>query len=87
MRKKIKRISVWLQEQSRYRRSTILHGVVGSKMLRFIDYQKAFVNVRHNQLLLILQKTGINEKDIRIIHKLYWNQTASEWAELRKQAT
>jgi len=40
----------------------------------FIDYQKAFDNIRHDLLMLILQEIGINKKDIR--HGLYWNQTA-----------
>jgi hypothetical protein len=37
----------------------------------FIDYQKAFDNVRHDQLILILQETDIDEKNIRIIYELY----------------
>jgi len=39
-----------------------------------IQKQKAFNNIRHDPLIPILQETDINEKDIRIIHKLYWNQ-------------
>lgn len=42
----------------------------------FIDYQKAFDNVKHDLLIPILREAGIDEKDIQIIHKLYWNQTA-----------
>jgi len=37
----------------------------------FIDYQKPFDNMRHDQLIPILQETDIDEKDIRIIHELY----------------
>jgi len=42
----------------------------------FIDYQKAFDNIRYDLLMLILQEIGIDEKNIRIIHELYWNQIA-----------
>jgi len=43
-----------------------------------IQKQKAFDNIRHDPLISILQGTGINEKDIRINHKLYWNQRKSQ---------
>jgi len=39
----------------------------------FIDYQKAFDNIRHDLLMPILQETSIDEKEIQIIHELYWN--------------
>ena len=42
----------------------------------FVDYSKAFDNVRHDQLIEILQNIGIDDKDIRIVTSLYWNQTA-----------
>lgn len=42
----------------------------------FIDYQKAFDNVKHDILLNRLLEIGIDAKDIRIIQELYWNQTA-----------
>lgn len=42
-----------------------------------IDYQKAFDRVQHGKMMEILQKTGIDNRDLRIISNLYWNQTAS----------
>lgn len=42
----------------------------------FIDYQKAFDRIQHNKLIEILKRTGPDDKDIRIISNLYWNQTA-----------
>uniref|UniRef100_A0A8D8Q4X5 Craniofacial development protein 2 n=1 Tax=Cacopsylla melanoneura TaxID=428564 RepID=A0A8D8Q4X5_9HEMI len=45
--------------------------------LCLIDYQKAFDRVRHTQMIEILRKTGINERDLRIINNLYWNQKAT----------
>lgn len=42
----------------------------------FIDYQRAFDCVSHEKLIRILRRTGIDEGDLRIITRLYWNQTA-----------
>lgn len=42
----------------------------------FIDYEKAFDNVRHDLLLRYLEDLGLDDKDVRIIRNLYWNQTA-----------
>ena len=42
----------------------------------FIDLEKAFDKVKHQILLEILKKTGINGMDLRIINNLYFNQTA-----------
>ena len=42
--------------------------------LCFIDYQKAFDKVRHSQLLTILKRIGVDEKDFRIIRNLYYEQ-------------
>uniref|UniRef100_A0A8D8VL77 Craniofacial development protein 2 n=2 Tax=Cacopsylla melanoneura TaxID=428564 RepID=A0A8D8VL77_9HEMI len=42
----------------------------------FIDYQKAFDRVKHNKMIEILQDSGIDGKDLRIIKNLYWNQSA-----------
>jgi hypothetical protein len=44
--------------------------------LCFVDFRKAFDNVNHEQLIDILRKTGIDDKDIRIVANLYWGQTA-----------
>jgi Reverse transcriptase (RNA-dependent DNA polymerase) len=43
----------------------------------FIDYQRAFDNVQHEKLANILKRIGIDDRDLRIIMNLYWNQTAS----------
>lgn len=44
--------------------------------LCFIDYEKAFDKVRHEKLIEILQKIGIDGKDLQFITILYWNQQA-----------
>lgn len=44
--------------------------------LCFVDYEKAFDRVQHEKLLEILTKIGLDDKDVRIIMNLYWNQTA-----------
>lgn len=40
-----------------------------------IDFEKAFDKVKHDKLVQILKRSGIN--DIRIISNLYWHQTAA----------
>jgi len=42
----------------------------------FIDYEKAFDRVQHSKLITILQEIGLDDKDIRIIRNLYWEQQA-----------
>lgn len=42
----------------------------------FIDYQRAFDNVKHEPLMERLQEIGVDGKDIRIIKELYWQQSA-----------
>ena len=42
----------------------------------FIDYQKAFDRVQHYKMIEVLKNVGIDDKDLRIISNLYWNQTA-----------
>jgi len=44
--------------------------------LCFIDYSKAFDNVKHEKLLEMLEDIQIDGKDLRIIRNLYWKQTA-----------
>lgn len=44
--------------------------------LCFVDFKKAFDTVNHEQLLNILQKTDIDDKDVKIMASLYWGQTA-----------
>lgn len=43
----------------------------------FIDYEKAFDRVQHKKLFEVLQRAGIDYRDIRILKNLYWNQTAN----------
>uniref|UniRef100_A0A8D8SXR8 Craniofacial development protein 2 n=1 Tax=Cacopsylla melanoneura TaxID=428564 RepID=A0A8D8SXR8_9HEMI len=43
----------------------------------FIDYQKAFDKVKHNKMMEVLQDSGMDGKDLRIIKNLYWNQSAT----------
>ena len=42
----------------------------------FIDFEKAFDRVNHKKLIEILQQSGLDDKDIRIIYNLYWQQKA-----------
>lgn len=43
----------------------------------FIDYEKAFDRVKHDKLIQILEKVGLDSKDVSIIKNLYWQQTAN----------
>jgi len=60
--------------------------------LAFIDYRKAFDRVKHVQLLEMLDNIGVDDKDLRIIQNLYFEQSAaikvddnrSEWTPIRK---
>jgi hypothetical protein len=42
----------------------------------FIDYAKAFDNVKHEKIIEVLHKIGVDYRDIRTIASLYWGQTA-----------
>ena len=44
----------------------------------FIDYEKAFDTVKHKDLLSMLNSMQFGGQDIRIIRKLYHDQTAAE---------
>ena len=43
----------------------------------FIDYKKAFDRLKHEILLKKLQEVGIDDKDLRIIQNIYYEQKAS----------
>ena len=43
----------------------------------FIDYTKAFDPVKHFKMIECLSEIGIDNKDLQIISKLYWEQSAS----------
>lgn len=43
----------------------------------FIDYSRAFDRVEHDKLLSILENMGLNDRDLRIINNLYYNQTGN----------
>ena len=42
----------------------------------FIDYTKAFDRVKHSKIIECLSEIGIDDKDLQIITKMYWEQTA-----------
>ena len=42
----------------------------------FIDYEKAFDNVKHDLLILYLKDLDLDSKDIRLISNMYWHQKA-----------
>ncbi|KAG1656246.1 Retrovirus-related Pol polyprotein from type-1 retrotransposable element R2 [Nymphon striatum] len=58
----------------------------------FIDYSKAFDKVQHTKLIKLLEQINIDDKDLRIIKNLYWNQNAavkvgdelSEWKSIKR---
>lgn len=45
--------------------------------LCFVDYEKAFDRIKHTELINILDKQGLDCKDITLIKNLYWEQSAS----------
>ena len=45
--------------------------------LCFVDFEKAFDTVRHEDMIDILRGIGLDDKDVRIIEKLYWDQEAA----------
>ena len=42
----------------------------------FIDYTKAFDRVNHTKMIECLSEIGVDDKDLQIITKLFWEQTA-----------
>ena len=62
--------------------------------LCFMDFEKAFDSVKHEELIKILEGTGMDGKDTRLISNLYWNQKAAvriendvtDWAEIKRGA-
>ena len=60
--------------------------------LCFIDYEKAFDKVRHEDLMQMLIDIGLDGKDLRVIRNLYWDQEAairlggklSEWKAIKR---
>ena len=62
--------------------------------LCFIDYEKAFDSVKHEELFQCLEKAGIDGKDLRLFQDLYWKQEAAiringklgEWIKIQKGA-
>ena len=42
----------------------------------FVDYEKAFNKVRHQDLFELLEEQGLDGKDLRLMKNLYWNQRA-----------
>ena len=60
--------------------------------LCFVDFEKAFETVKHEELVKILESTGKDGKDTRLIGNLYWNQKAAvrienevtDWTEMKR---
>ena len=51
---------------------------VGKKLyICFIDYEKAFDRVYHEQIMRRIERAGMDAKDRRLISNLYYEQTAS----------
>ena len=40
--------------------------------LCYVDFEKAFDTVDHQQMIKMLKDINIDEKDVRIISNLYW---------------
>ncbi|GFR67290.1 LINE-1 reverse transcriptase [Elysia marginata] len=45
--------------------------------LCFIDYSKAFEKGKHSEWFGILDQLNIDDKDLRILRNLYWEQVAA----------
>lgn len=45
--------------------------------LCFIDYKKAFDCVKHKSMMKALEEAGIGPGTRKLVHKLYWDQTAT----------
>ena len=43
----------------------------------FVDFEKAFDQIRHDKLMSILKSLNLDDRDVRIIANLYWNQSAN----------
>ena len=43
----------------------------------FIDYSKAFDTVKHKLLVDLLQSLNVDQTELRLLTRLYWNQTAA----------
>ena len=41
-----------------------------------MDYTKAFDRVKYSKIIGCLSEIGIDDKDLKIIAKMYWEQTA-----------
>ena len=60
----------------------------------FVDFEKAFDTVRHEDMMTILKETGLDGKDLRLLTNLYWDQQArvdigghkTNWVEIRRGA-
>ena len=42
----------------------------------FIDYEKAFDRVKHHEIVKDLEQIGVDQKDIRLLEALHWEQIA-----------
>ena len=42
----------------------------------FVEFEEAFATVKHDYLMGVLEKFGVNWMDIRVIAGLYWKHKA-----------
>ena len=60
--------------------------------LCFVDFEKAFDRVKHEEMARMLSQIGVDGKDIRLIVNLYWDQRAAvrvdnektEWVPIKR---
>ena len=45
--------------------------------LCFVDYTKAFDRIEHNEIMHFLDDLSLDDKDLRLIQKLYYQQYAA----------
>ena len=45
--------------------------------LCFVDFEKAFDRVKHEEMVQMLTDIGVDGKDVRLIANLYWDQRAA----------
>ena len=43
----------------------------------FVDFEKVFDSVKHDEMIKILKVIGVDEKDVRLINNLCWSQEAA----------
>lgn len=62
--------------------------------ISFIDYTKAFDKVKHDDMFEILEKIGVDGKDLKLLTNFHWEPTATicidnelgKWVEINRVA-